>query len=128
MKKINVRYIVILISFFTIFLPIVSFAAGLVLCGNPDQPACNFSYAVDMINEMVKWIISMATTIFIISAIYGGFLYMTSGENPGNKAKAKGILWNTLLGFVIILTAWLIVYTILINLAPDNETIFKFLK
>src|SRR3989339_477969 len=129
-----------------IFLPILSYAqdqgfgkvagpyqtgkaltTGLVLCGNPDQPACDFSYAVLMINKIIDWIIGMAGGIFTVSFIYGGFLYMTSGTKLGDKEKAKKILWNTLYGFVIILVSWLIVYTLLNYLVPKDSSIFQFI-
>ncbi len=72
----------------------------------------------------------MAGVIFTIMAIYGGFLYMTSGGDSSKKGKAKDILLNTLLGFGIILVSWLIVYTILTYLVKNtggNQSIFKFL-
>jgi hypothetical protein len=116
-----------LLLLFMFMLPIFTNAA-LVPCGNPTQPPCDFNYFVLMINGIINWIIGIAGVIFTISAIYGGFLYMTSGENPGNKAKAKTILWSTLLGFVIILTAWLIVYTILTYVVPSDSDIFRFIK
>jgi hypothetical protein len=89
---------------------------------------CTFNDVVDTINRIINWIISIAGVIFTISAIWGGFLYVTSGEKPGNKDKAKTILWSTLTGFVIILVSWLIVYTILTYLVdPSYKSIFKFI-
>ena len=90
---------------------------------------CDFVDVIDSINRVINWFISIATVIFTISLIWGGFLYVTSGMNSGNKEKAKGILLNTLTGFVIILVSWLIVYTILSALVSDqNSLIFKFIK
>jgi hypothetical protein len=109
----------------------------LVPCGNSVVDAngvtkipipCDFDYFILMINNIIKWIISIAGAIFTISAIYGGFLWMTSGGDSGKKGKARDILWNTLLGFVTILVAWLIVYTLLTYIVPTNSTIFKFIS
>jgi hypothetical protein len=88
---------------------------------------CDFNAFVLMINKIISWIIGIAGVIFAITLIYGGFLYMTSGDNPGNKTKATDMMWNTLKGFVIILTAWLIVYTILKTLAPNYPALFEFI-
>ena len=120
---------------FTLLMPFLIFAdvtksestTGLVKCGIATSSTglvnpCDFTDFIGLINGIIKWIISIAGVIFTIMAVYGGFLYMTSGENPGNKAKAKSILWNTILGFVIILTSWLIVYTILNTLIPNDGT------
>lgn len=103
-----------------------SFLGGIVTCDGVEYK-CDFAAFVGMLNGIINWIIGLAGLIFTISAIYGGFLYITSGINPGNKEKAKSILWNTLIGFVIILTSWLIIYTILDYLVPDDSTIFKFI-
>jgi hypothetical protein len=100
---------------------------GLVPCEGTANDPCNFEEFVRMINMIIKWIISIAGVIFAITLIWGGFLYMKSGDNPGNKSKATGMMWNTLKGFVIILTAWLIVYTILKTLAPNYPSLFEFI-
>ena len=134
-KKFTSAVTLILLLMF--ILPVMTHAE-LVPCGNSifdestktyvvDTP-CDFNYFILMINGIINWIIGIAGVIFTISAIYGGFLYMTSGENPGNKEKAKKILWGTLSGFVIILTAWLIVYTILTYIVPSNSDVFRFIK
>ena len=126
----KLAYILSLVLLTVLIVPVLSFAAtGLVPCdGVIDE--CKFDDFVEMINGIINWIISIAGVIFTISAIYGGYLYMTSGENPGNKAKAKSMLWSTLIGFVIILAAWVIVYTIVHYLASSSEksSILKFLK
>lgn len=114
-----------LISLFLI--PVFSHAQdGLVTCDGVD---CNLDSLVGMVNNIINWIIGIAGVIFTISCIYGGFLYMTSGENPGNKAKAKSIMYSTLIGFIIILVSWLIVYTILINLVDpgQQDSVMKYL-
>ena len=128
MLKVNNKNILVCIVslLLTLILPIITFAA-LVPCGNSDQPACNISYFIYMVNAIINGIIGIATVIFAISLIYGGFLYLTSGENPGNKEKAKSMLWRTLIGFVIILTAWVIVHTILNALVPEGSTIYEFI-
>ena len=108
-------------------IPLAVFGADrLVSCDGPD---CDIDAFIKMINNIINWIIGISITIFAISLIWGGFLYMTSGENPGNKEKAKTIIWSTLKGFVIILVAWVIVYTILNTLVkdPGSNSIFEFI-
>ena len=127
----NKKFLTKSFSFFLISLfliPVLSHAAFVNCDGTTDNP-CHFDNLVAMINSIINWIISIAGVIFTISCIYGGFLYMTSGENPGNKTKATGILTNTLLGFVIILISWLIVYTILNVLVDPGQqnSVMKFI-
>lgn len=121
--------IILLFTFFILPIFVLATTTPLVPC-HDDPNKCNFTAFITMINNIITRIISISVVIFAISAIWGGFLYVTSGVNPGNKDKAKKILWSTLTGFVIILVAWLIVYTIIITLTKEGEQgyILKFLK
>lgn len=127
---------------FVLIIPVLIYAdtddgigEGLVRCGNTVENGvftnkCDFGDFIGLINRIINWIISIAGVIFTIMAIYGGFLYMTSSGDSGKKGKARDILLNTLLGFVIILCSWLIVYTLLKYLIPTDsnyQSIFKFL-
>ncbi len=114
-------------------------SAALINCGNyistgveigTSAGECGLSDLIDTFDNFIKWIISIAGAIFMIALIYGGFLYMTSGENPANKTKAISILTNTLYGLVFILCAWLIIYTIINYLVdPDMKgVLLKYLK
>ncbi len=128
MDKINIKKVLLGVNclLLLIILPTITFAT-LVTCDGGAGDACNIDSFIEMINIIINWFITMATVVFTISAIYGGYLYMTSGSNPGNKEKAKTVLLRTLTGFVIILTAWVIVHTILNALVPEGSTIFKFI-
>ncbi len=113
------------------FTPLIT--CGNTPCAGPDgkiKGGCTFEDFIATINRIINWIISIAGVIFTIMAVYGGFLYMTSGDKPGNKEKAKSILLSTLTGFVIILVSWLIVYTIVHTLVDSTQegSILKFLK
>ncbi len=114
MKKINIKLIASFISLLilgALIFPVISFAAdeagtGLIRCGNATTTdasgktiftnPCDFNALISLFNRAVNWIIGLAGVIFTISAVYGGFLYIISGDNPGVKSKAVGILWNTL--------------------------------
>ena len=93
---------------------------GLVPCDGVTYE-CDIDAFIRMINGIIKWIISIAGVIFAISFIYGGFLYLTSQGDEGKKGKAKDVLWSTLKGFVIILVAWVIVYTLLNTLVNKDS-------
>lgn len=51
--------------------------------------------------------------------IYAGVLYILSGANPGMQGKARGIFTSTIYATLVIVLAWLITNTILVNLG-DN--------
>ncbi len=117
MISINKKVVISFLTLILLIFPFVFVSARIVPC---DGANCNFNSFIQLINNIINWIISIAVVIFTIALVYGGFLYMTGGDKPANKEKAKAILWSTLKGFVIILVSWLIVYTIIKTLVPDG--------
>lgn len=134
----NKKFLVGILSIFLLLiliLPALSYAqdTGLVPCGTQDSSGkitkmCDFSDAIKLINNIIDWFIGISLSIFTVTLIYGGFQWMTSGENPGKREDAKKILWNTVIGFIFILAAWLIVYTILTVIAPDSKDALRFIS
>jgi len=90
---------------------------GLVPCGLTSNfmvatncQACNLA---QLVSYLINFTIGIAIPIAAALFAWAGILYFTSAENPGNVAKAKGIFKNALLGFLIAITGWLVVNTIL---------------
>jgi hypothetical protein len=74
-----------------------------------------------LINNVVRFLTFFATLAATLLIMYGGFRLVTSGGNVNEKQAAKSIIVNTLIGFVIILAAFLIINTILGVLLPGNS-------
>jgi len=58
----------------------------------------------------VALIIVTLSAVFMLSV--GGFMYLTSAGNTASISTAKGIITDSLIGLVIALTAWLLLYII----------------
>ncbi len=99
--------------------------SGLVQCdgvvlrdkqGNPLEQdrdkECSFAELVSMANYIIRWIFTLTIPIFIIIMAYAGFLYMMP-PSSGKRQQANKMLWQALIGFVIMLCAWFIVSTLL---------------
>ena len=56
----------------------------------------------DIINIAAKWIFNISIPLVVMFILYAGFLMLTAGPVPANVTKAKGILWNVVLGLAII--------------------------
>lgn len=81
--------------------------------GNFCDP-CGFDMALVLINNLIKEILfKFATPLFALIIIYAGWLYLTDQGSSEKKGKAKKIIKNALIGYVIALAAWLIVKAIL---------------
>ena len=86
---------------------------GLVTCGKePDATtaatSCNFAAAIAMINRLITYLIYIALPIAAISFAYAGWLYLSAGDNSGQISKARTIFMDVGVGFILILSAWLI--------------------
>jgi hypothetical protein len=94
-------------------LPILASAAGLVPCGGRGEPECGLEHLIGLGNNIITFLIGLATLVAVILLAIGGFKLVISQGNPGAMEDAKKRIWNVLIGFLIILLAWLVVETIL---------------
>ncbi|MEK7599317.1 MAG: hypothetical protein AAB474_02640 [Patescibacteria group bacterium] len=105
----------IFIFFFLFFNP--ALAAGLVPCGGERQEPCNtcdlINLANTIINFLIKDIIAPLAALGILAA---GIVILTAGGSESRLGQGKQMLWNILIGFIIVMSAWLIVSTILAHL------------
>jgi hypothetical protein len=92
-------------------------AGGLVPCNGPD---CNACHLVALANNVFNFIITLAVIIGTIGLIVAGLGMVTSGGNTESWARAKRIFGNVIIGFIIILAAWLIVDTVLQALTGEG--------
>jgi hypothetical protein len=83
---------------------------GLVTCSGPDCNLCSF---VDMVNGLVDWLFGFLVLAAVLGLMITGFKMVVSGGNESAWTQAKSMFTNIIIGFVIVLSAWLIVDTIL---------------
>jgi len=117
------RYIVIFITLFFL-LPATSLAAshgGIVPdCGYSIGNQCSFADLVQLGMNILNFIVVFAISITAIMFAIAGFLYFSDGGNEKNITTAHTIFTSVVIGLVIILTAWLIVNTLLLTLTGDS--------
>jgi hypothetical protein len=91
-------------------------------CTGIDCTAC---HVVNMANGIIKWLIGITFLIFAALLMIAGVRLVTSAGNPSELSAAKEKFINAFIGFLIILSAWLIVDTImrgLVGRAGDPES------
>jgi hypothetical protein len=94
----------------------------LVICGEtPLNPAsslldihhpCEFSHLVLLARHLIHDLVLLSTIFAVVTFIWIGFQLMTSVGNPGKRSQALKAFKNVGIGYVFILSAWLIIYTI----------------
>lgn len=92
-----------------------------IVCSGPD---CNFGHVIQLLKNIVDFLIVFSTVVVSITFSWAGFLYLSSQGSSGQMEKAKGIFWTATKGFAIVLSAWLIVNTLMRALVYD-EFIFQ---
>jgi len=56
----------------------------------------------EILQTIVKWLLSLVGTIAVISLLYGGFLYITSQGEDNKVEQAKHIILYSVIGLIII--------------------------
>ena len=92
--------------------------AQLAGCTGVDCSACN---VVSMANGLITWLIGILFVVFAVLLAVAGVRLVTSGGNHHALDEAKSTFTNAIIGFMIILAAWLIVDTIMRALVGTDE-------
>ncbi|HNW55904.1 MAG TPA: hypothetical protein PKN62_02400 [bacterium] len=80
------------------------------------------STLIDNIATLIKTALGLLGFIFVVLAIYAGFLWMTAGGNETNIKKAKSIMTNAVIGLIIIVSAYAVTWFIFANLPGTGTT------
>jgi hypothetical protein len=101
----------------------------LIVCDGPAQAnsekdpkyvPCDFNGLMKTIQHLINVAMVAGVVVAIFGFCYAGFLYITSGSQPNKRTEASKIFKNIGLGFIIMLSAWFIVYQILSWLTGDS--------
>ena len=90
----------------------------LIVCAGPD---CSFGSLILLTKNLIHDLVLLSTLMAVAVFCYAGFKLLTSGGSTSEKDKAKEMLIKVVKGYLWILAAWLIVYTITsVLLKPDS--------
>ena len=103
--------------------------AGLVPCGCEDatQPTgfctCTLCHFFIMFERILDFILlDIIPPVAILMLVIGGVMFLAAAGNPETIGKAKKIITATILGLVIIFSAWLIINTFLMFVGVEEWT------
>lgn len=65
----------------------------------------------DMLNAFFAMALSIGAILAVLRLVYAGYLY-TSSDIWGKKSQAKEVIQNAIVGLVMLLSVWLVLYTI----------------
>lgn len=113
------RAAIFALSFVILFTPLVVFGGGshgivptTSICGEPGDPLQGKDL-IHLINHIIEYAVYLTIFVATIMFAYAGFLYVTAAARTENHQKARSVFSSVLIGFVIVISAWLIVDIIL---------------
>ena len=125
-KKNFIKKLLPLFLLFVIILPVFAQAADPIIpkdCGNlvggKVDRECGYYDLLKLVNNVIKWIIEISIPVSAGVFAWAGFTYMTTGIWD-KKAQAKTMMLKVFYGLVFILSAWIIVSTIINALLADS--------
>ena len=99
------------------FIPIVFFVGSLAL--NASAASLNIDFITeenrtpeDLVGNLYKFSLGIAGVAALAVMIYGAILYTTSAGNPSKQSDARAWITGAIWGLVLLLAAYLILYTI----------------
>ena len=110
---------------FAIFLPSLTLAATYSYTPMETIPGfgkpTSFSAYISAVYKFGLWTIGISALLMIT---LGGYMYLTSAGNTSQTGKAKGVITDAIIGIILALFSWLLLYTInpdLINLTAADK-------
>ncbi|MEO8065890.1 MAG: hypothetical protein ABI643_03515 [Candidatus Doudnabacteria bacterium] len=86
-----------------------AYAQQLVTCGGSKQPACQITDLIFLIERITNFLLSWAWLVSILFILWGAWEMINSGGNEEAVSKGKDIFKHAIIGFFLILTAYLFV-------------------
>jgi uncharacterized membrane protein (GlpM family) len=99
---------------------------GIINCGkatapgDPEGEPCTACHFIVAGKGLLDYLISIMVVVAVAVTFAMGIFYILSGVNADLKKQAKEGLWAVVIGLVFMLSAWLIVSTVLFYLASDG--------
>lgn len=91
------------------FLPVFA-VDGIVPCGGPGQPECNICWFFVLARAAIDFLIfKVATAMAAVALVIAGFLFLTTGSDPGRYEYAKTVVTSVFKGYLIMLAGWLFI-------------------
>lgn len=119
---------VFLVGIALAFSPVPAEGRGLIPCGgsygtDEEKAPCTICHVVVAGNNLIKWGTGIMAVIAITVLFAMAVLYVVSAGDQGMMQTAKGGIWAALIGFAVMLSAWLIVNTVLSILADTSSVV-----
>ncbi len=117
------QFIYSLLLFFFTLTPLLVSAQGIVPCGNGTDKsnACTLCDLIVGINNVISFGMEILISVAAVSIFIAGVMYIIASGNEQMTTTAKSFLSASLIGFTIVLSAWLMVNIVMWVLANNGD-------
>lgn len=116
------KFIISLVAVSIIFILGAKCAQAQILPACTTTGDCSLCDLVNVAINIGKFILAITGSLLLFFFIYGGFWMLISGGDSNKVKKGKDIIINSLIGLVIIFSAYLIVAFIMVVLSGGTIT------
>lgn len=110
-KKIKAILTITLVS--VIFWASLASAQGLVPCGSPGQAKCTLCDLLVLIKNLTTFMTQLGLAFAGLFFVWGAFVIMTAGGSEQRVSEGKKVVTTTVIGILIMFSAYLIIGTLL---------------
>ena len=98
----------------------------LVPCGRSGQALCGKCDLFKLLKNILDFVVGgLMPALGILLFVWGGFLILLGGAKPNLVEQGKTVFWNTFLGIMIMLGAWMITNTLIKSVGAKYDTADK---
>lgn len=91
-------------------LPFIVSSAGLIPCGDKGETSCGFEDLIKLANTVVKFLLyDVSIPLAALGFAWSGGKLVMNKDKEGAWSEAKESFWNIILGFGIIIAAFVLV-------------------
>lgn len=117
----NIAASLILISALIMILPLPASAFSLVPCGSSEYPEpCQLRHLVILVIRLINYLISVAAIVAMYQILFSGWTAITAMGNTEKIEKAKATISNAVVGFAMIVLAFVLV-NLLVNVILGDK-------
>ncbi len=95
--------------------------AGAAIVPDCNGPTCDFGKFMQLIINVINFLLKIAIPIFAVVFMWAGFLMVTAGGKSGQREKAKGLMTKAFIGFIAALGAFILVRFVVTLLLDDKN-------
>ncbi|MBX4191509.1 MAG: hypothetical protein KW804_01775 [Candidatus Doudnabacteria bacterium] len=119
-KKIVLFSLILVLGFFPVLVAAQSQANPCTTSTVQNNPTQRAQALPKCVNQIYVWSLAIGALLALLMCIVGGYYYMTSGGNAEQASKGKEYITGSLIGLLILFTAYLLLRQINPDLVNFN--------